>query len=168
MSHGNRGKTLSAEARIKELGIDLPAPLQIPPGVSVPLAMIKVIGKRVLVSGHGPQETDGSIAQPLGQVGTDITPEQAAEAARKTALAMCGTIRREIGDLDRIKSWVKVLGMVNSAPDFTGQSAVINGFSDQIIEIFGEECGMATRSAVGMAQLPFGIPVEVEAELELF
>ena len=159
---------MSAEARIEELGIDLPAPLQIPPGVSVPLAMIKVIGKRVLVSGHGPQETDGSIAQPLGQVGTDITPEQAAEAARKTALAMCGTIRREIGDLDRIKSWVKVLGMVNSAPDFTGQSAVINGFSDQIIEIFGEECGMATRSAVGMAQLPFGIPVEVEAELELF
>ena len=159
---------MSAEARIEELGIDLPAPLQIPPGVSVPLAMIKVIGKRVLVSGHGPQETDGSIAQTLGQVGTDITPEQAAEAARKTALAMCGTIRREIGDLDRIKSWVKVLGMVNSAPDFTGQSAVINGFSDQIIEIFGEECGMATRSAVGMAQLPFGIPVEVEAELELF
>ena len=159
---------MSAEARIEELGIDLPAPLQIPPGVSVPLAMIKVIGKRVLVSGHGPQETDGSIAQTLGQVGTDITPEQAAEAARKTALAMCGTIRREIGDLDRIKSWVKVLGMVNSAPDFTGQSAVINGFSNQIIEIFGEECGMATRSAVGMAQLPFGIPVEVEAELELF
>ena len=134
----------------------------------MPLALIKVIGKRVLVSGHGPQELDGSIAQPLGQVGTDVTPEQAAEAARKTALAMCGTIRREIGDLDKIKSWVKVLGMVNSAPDFTGQSAVINAFSDQIIEIFGEECGMATRSAVGMAQLPFGIPVEVEAELELF
>ena len=158
---------MSAEARIKELGLVLPEPLQIPPGLNVPLAMIKVLGKRVIVSGHGGQEADGAISQPLGKVGAEVSAEQATEIARKAALAMCGTIKREIGDLDKIKYWVKVLGMVNSAPDFTGQSAVINGFSEQIIEIFGEECGMATRSAVGMGQLPFGIPVEVEAELEL-
>ena len=155
------------EQRIKDLGLVLPAPLQIPPGVNVPLAMIKVLGKRVLVSGHGPQEADGSIAQPLGQVGAEVTVEQAAEAARKVALAMLGTIQREIGDLDRIDCWVKVFGMVNSAPGFTGQTPVVNGFSEQIIEIFGDECGLATRSAVGMAGLPFGIPVEVEAELQL-
>lgn len=155
------------EQRIRDLGLVLPAPLQVPPGVNVPLAMIKVLGKRVLVSGHGPQEADGSIAQPLGQVGAEVTVEQAAEAARKVALAMLGTIQREIGDLDRIDCWVKVFGMVNSAPGFTGQTPVVNGFSQQIIEIFGDECGLATRSAVGMAGLPFGIPVEVEAELQL-
>lgn len=155
------------EKRIEELGLVLPAPLQIPPGLKVPLVMIKVLGKRVVVSGHGAQEENGSISQPLGRVGEDVSIEQATELAGKAALAMVGTIQREIGDLDRIKYWVKVLGMVNSAPDFTGQSTVINGFSDQIIDIFGEECGKATRSAVGMGQLPFGIPVEVEAELEL-
>lgn len=159
---------MSPEARIAKLGLTLPGPLQVPAGISVPLVMVKVLDKRVVVSGHGPQEADGSIAQPLGQVGSDVSPEQAVEAARKTALAMCGTLKRELGDLDRIKQWVRVFGMVNSAPDFTGQSAVINGFSEQVIEVFGEDRGLATRSAVGMAQLPFGIPVEVEAELELF
>ncbi|MFK7957560.1 MAG: RidA family protein [Lysobacterales bacterium] len=129
--------------------------------------MTKILGKRVVVSGHGAQEVDGAIAQPLGRVGESVTQEQATELARKTAMSMIGTLARELGDLDRIKSWVKVFGMVNSAPDFTGQTPVINGFSQQIIDIFGEECGMATRSAVGMAQLPFGIAVEVEAELEL-
>ena len=157
----------SAEQRIKELGLILPAPLQIPPGMNVPLAMIKVLGKRVLVAGHGPQEADGAIARPLGQVGQEVSIEEATEAARKAALAMVGTIERAIGDLDRIDCWVKVFGMVNSAPGFTGQSTVINGFSELIIDIFGDACGKATRSAVGMAQLPFGIPVEVEAELQL-
>lgn len=158
---------MSAESRIKELGLALPAPLQIPPGVDVPLAMLKIVGKRVIVSGHGPQEADGSIAQPLGQVGAEVTLEQGVEAARKTALAMVGTLQRELEDLDRIKSWVKVLGMVNSAPGFNQQTPVINGFSNQIIEIFGRESGMAARSAIGVAHLPFSIPVEVEAELEL-
>lgn len=159
--------TGEVEQRLQELGLEIPAPLQIPPGMSVPLAFIKVMGTRVIVAGHGPQEQDGSIAQPLGRVGEDVTQEQAIEAARKVALSMIGTIQREIGDLDRVKSWVKVLGMVNSAPDFTGQTPVINGFSELIIDVFGDECGRAARSAVGMAQLPFGIPVEVEAELEL-
>jgi enamine deaminase RidA (YjgF/YER057c/UK114 family) len=153
--------------RIADLGLVLPAPLQIPPGLDVPLVMVKIIGKRLLISGHGPQDDDGSIAQPLGQVGSELTIEQGTEAARKTALTMVGTLERELGDLDRIKSWVKVFAMVNSAPGFNQQVSVINGFSLQIIEIFGKESGMATRSAVGMAQLPFSIPVEVEAELEL-
>lgn len=158
---------MSVEARTKELGLALPAPLQIPPGVDVPLAMVKVIGKRIIVSWHGPQEEDGSIALPLGQLGAELSVEEGVEAARKTALSMVATLRRELGDLDRIKSWVKVLGMVNSAPGFNQQTPVINGFSHQIIDLFGRESGMAARSAIGVAQLPFGIPVEVEAELEL-
>ena len=155
------------EQRIEKLGLVLPEPLKVPPGVKVALAPVKVLGKRVLVSGHGPQEADGSVARPLGQVGADVTVEQAVEAARKVALAMLGSIQRAIGDLDRIDCWARVFGMVNSAPGFAGQSVVINGFSEQVVEIFGEECGLATRSAVGMAALPFGIPVEVEAELQL-
>ena len=160
--------TINPDEKVSELGIALPGPLPIPPGMDVPLAFIQVIGKRVLVSGHGPQETDGSIAQPLGKLGADLTVEQGAEAAYKTALAMLGTIQREIGELNKIKRWVKVLGMVNSAPEFTDQISVINGFSNTIIDIFGRECGLCTRSAVGMASLPFGIPVEVEAELEMY
>ena len=158
---------MSIAKRIEELGIVIPEALQVPPGIEVPLVMLKVVDKRVIVSGHGPQEADGSIAQPLGQLGAELTLEQGVEAARKTALSMVGTLQRELGDLDQIKSWVRVFGMVNSAPGFNQQTPVINGFSNQVIEIFGKECGMAARCAVGMAQLPFSIPVEVEAELLL-
>ena len=157
----------SIDQRIKDLGLVLPAALRIPPSVEAPLAMMKVLGKRVLVSGHGPQTDDGAIAQPLGQLGADLSVEQGVEAARRAALAMLGTLQRELGSLDAIRSWVRVFGMVNSAPGFTGQTAVVNGFSKTIIEVFGRERGLATRSAVGMAALPFGIPVEIEAELEL-
>ncbi len=155
------------DKRISQLGVILPEPLQVPPGLDVPLVMVKLVGRRAIVSGHGPQNDDGSIAEPLGQVGGDVTLEEGIEAARRTARTMVGTLKRELGDLDRIESWVKVFGMVNSAPGFNQQVAVINGFSNQIIEIFGHEIGMAARSAVGMAQLPFSIPVEVEAELLL-
>ncbi|MBT3622833.1 MAG: RidA family protein [Gammaproteobacteria bacterium] len=158
---------MSADQKVRELGLVLPPPLQLPPGVAVPLVMVKVIDKRVIVSGHGPQNDDGSIAEPLGQVGGDVTLEEGVEAAKRVALTMMGTLQRELGSLDEIKSWVKVFGMVNSAPGFTGQTPVINGFSQTIIEVFGEEVGLAARSAVGMAGLPFNIPVEVEAELEL-
>jgi hypothetical protein len=158
---------MSADQKVKELGLVLPPPLQLPPGVAIPLVMVKVIDKRVIVSGHGPQNDDGSIAEPLGQVGGDVTLEEGVQAAKRVALTMMGTLQRELGSLDEIKSWVKVFGMVNSAPGFTGQTPVINGFSQTIIEVFGEEVGLAARSAVGMAGLPFNIPVEVEAELEL-
>ena len=157
----------SIDQRIVELGLTLPGPLQMPPNVVVPLSMVKVVGKRVLVSGHGPQNDDGSIAEPLGQVGKDLDLEQGVAAARRVALTMLGSLQRELGSLDRIKEWVKVFGMVNSAPGFTGQTPVINGFSNLIVEVFGESRGLPVRSAVGMAGLPFNIPVEIEAELSL-
>jgi enamine deaminase RidA (YjgF/YER057c/UK114 family) len=159
---------MTPEQRLEELGLEPTAELQLPPGFSVPLVMVKQSGNMLYVSGHGPLHTDGSIAQELlGKVGTDLTPEQGVEAARMTALAMLGTLKRELGELSRIKSWVKVLGMVNSAPDFAGQTPVINAFSELIIDVFGEECGTAARSAVGMASLPMNIPVEVEAVIEV-
>ena len=117
---------------------------------------------------HVLDAADGSVATHLlGTVGAELTAEQGMEAARLTALAMIGTLQRELGELSRVKAWTKVLGMVNSAPDFTGQTPVINAFSELVIDVFGAECGTAARSAVGMASLPMNIPVEVEAILEL-
>ena len=155
------------EERLAELGLVLPAPLQLPPGAALPFAWVRIAGSRVLISGHGPTNADGSLAKPLGKVGRDLTQEQGYAAARLVALAILGSLKRELGDLDRIASWTRAFGMVNSAPGFNRQPAVINGFTDLIIEVFGPDRGTHARSAVGMAELPFDIPVEVEAEAEL-
>jgi enamine deaminase RidA (YjgF/YER057c/UK114 family) len=154
------------ETRLRELGLVLPPPVQAPPGVRLPFTPVRVVGDRALVSGHGPQDPDGSIAGPLGKLGADLTVEQGYHAARLTALSMLGSLARELGDLDRITAWVRVFGMVSSAPGFVSQPAVINGFSDLVLELFGE-AGAHARSAVGMAELPFNLPVEVEAEVRI-
>ena len=155
------------EQRLQDLGITLPRPLQQPPGVELPFPWVRIAGTRALISGHGPTNQDGSLAQPLGKVGRDVSQEQAYVAARLTGLAILGSLQRELGDLDRIAAWVRVFGMVNSAPGFKNQPAVINGFTDLIIEIFGPTKGAHARSAVGLAELPFNIPVEIEGEVEL-
>ena len=155
------------EQRLRELGLVLPEPLKMPPGATLPFPWVRVIGARALISGHGPTNADGSLATPLGKVGRDLTPEQAYQAARLTGLAILGSLHRALGDLDRIGSWVRVFGMVNAAPGFDRMPAVINGFSDLILELFGAEAGAHARSAVGMAELPFGIPVEIEGEVAL-
>jgi hypothetical protein len=128
---------------------------------------VRVVGSRALISGHGPTNADGSLALPLGKVGTEVTEEQAYIAARLTGLAILGSLKRELGSLDRIACWSRVFGMVNSAPGFNRQPAVINGFTDLIVSVFGSERGSHARSAVGLAELPFRIPVEIEGEVEL-
>lgn len=155
------------EERLSALGLVLPLPLQTPPGVILPFQFVRVTGSRAFIAGHGPTNADGSLAAPLGKVGGDVTLEQAHAAARLTALAILGSLKRELGDLDRIVAWNRVFGMVNSAPGFNRQPAVINGFSDLILEVFGHTIGAHSRSAVGMAELPFDIPVEIEGEVEL-
>lgn len=155
------------EQRLQALGLVLPPPLTPPPGVVLPFEFVHVVGPRVLVSGHGPQNPDGSFALPLGKLGREVSVEQGYAAARLTALAVLGSLKRALGDLDRVTSWVRVFGMVNSAPGFNRQPAVINGFSDLILELYGPDVGAHARSAVGMAELPFDIPVEIEAELLL-
>jgi len=156
------------EERLRALGLALPPPIQLPPGIVFPFAFVRIVGRRALISGHGPQNPDGSLAQPLGKVGREVSIEQGYVAARLTALSILGSLARALGDLDRIAAWGRVFGMVNSAPGFNRQPMVINGFSDLILELFGAETGAHSRSAVGMAELPFDIPVEIEAELELF
>ena len=155
------------EAKLAAMGLLLPAPLVLPPGVTLPFPWVKVHGHRAFVSGHAPQNPDGTLATPLGKVGLDVTLEQAAAAARLTALSILGSLQRELGDLDRVTSWLRVFGMVNSAPGFYRQPVVINGFTELIVELYGPERGRHARSAVGMAELPFGIPVEIEAEVAI-
>ncbi|MBX3647625.1 MAG: RidA family protein [Rhodocyclaceae bacterium] len=154
------------EERLSALGLVLPPPLQPPPGVVLPFQFVRLLGNRACISGHGPQNADGSLAQPLGKLGREVSVEQGYAAARLTALAVLGSLQRALGDLDRITAWTRVFGMVNSAPGFNKQPSVINGFSDLILELFGPDIGAHSRSAVGLAELPFDIPVEIEGEVE--
>jgi enamine deaminase RidA (YjgF/YER057c/UK114 family) len=156
---------MKVEERLALLGLVLPPPVQAPPGVRLPFTPVRIIGDRAFVSGHGPQLPDGSIAGPFGKVGADVTVEEAYASARLTALSMLGSLQRALGDLDRV-TWARVFGMVASAPGFDRQPSVINGFSDLILDLFGD-AGAHARSAVGMAELPFGLPVEIEAEVAI-
>ncbi len=128
---------------------------------------MRVYENRAYIAGHGPLNPDGSLAGPFGKVGAEVSPEQAYQAARLTALAILGDLKRELGDLDRVRAWLRVFGMVNSAPGFNQQPNVINGFSDLILELYGPVVGQHARSAVGMAELPASIPVEIEAEVAI-
>lgn len=155
------------DAKLTELGLTLPDPIQVPEGMVLPFSWVRVRGSRVYVSGHVALNRDGSVAGPFGKVGAEITEEQGYEAARLTGLAILGDLKREIGDLDRVTAWLRVFGMVNTAPGFNRFPMVINGFSDLIIAVFGPDIGDHSRSAVGMAGLPFDTPVEIEAEVEI-
>ena len=155
---------MAIDQKLAELGLELPAPTSIPNGVRLPFRWVRVVGKRVTISGHGPSLPDGSIAGPFGKVGRDVTLEQAYDAAKLTALGMLASLRRELGSLDHI-TWQRAFGMVNVAPGFQSTPGVINGFSDLILSVFGQERGQHSRSAIGVAELPFNIPVEIEAEV---
>lgn len=151
---------MSAEQRFAALQLQLP-PAPKPAGVYKPIVQV---GSLLYVSGHGPLKADGTLI--TGKLGADMTEEQGKFAARQVGLTILATLRSQLGSLDRIKRVVKVLGMVNSTPDFTRHPQVINGFSELFREIFGEE-GVGARSAVGMGSLPSQIAVEIELILEL-
>ncbi len=152
---------MSAEARLKELGLTLPPPGK-PVGSYVPAVQA---GNLLFLSGHGPFDSQGRVTA-QGKVGRTMTTEQANAVARQVALNILASVRQHLGSLDRVKRIVKVLGMVNCVDGFTESPKVINGFSDCLVEIFGE-AGRHARSAVGVAELPAGIPVEVEMVIEV-
>ena len=151
---------MSPSQKLEAMGVVLP-PAPPPAGVYKP---VLVVDNFLYVSGQGPMQNDGSLM--VGRAGDDLNLEQAKEAARQVGLTMLSTIVTHFGELDRIKRVVKVLGMVNSTPEFGQQPLVINGFSELMAEVFGPEHGVGVRSAVGM-MLPGNIPVEIEAMFEL-
>jgi enamine deaminase RidA (YjgF/YER057c/UK114 family) len=151
------------EARLKELQITLP-PAPKPVAKYKPAVQV---GNVLYVSGHGPARVDGN-SPVAGRLGDDLTLEQGKEAARLVGLAILSTVRNTLGSLDRVKRLVKTLGMVNATADFKDQPQVINGFSELMAEVFGDDAGVGARSAVGMGSLPANIPVEVECIFEVF
>ena len=158
---------MSPDEKIKALGLVFPEPVKVPSNLKLPFSWVRVRGNRAFVSGHLALNPDGSVCEFSGKVGAEISIEQAYQAARLTGLAILSSLKRELGSLDRITAWLRVLGMVNAAPGFVQMPQVINGFSDLIIEVFGKDRGDHCRSAVGLAELPFGAPVEIEAEVEI-
>jgi enamine deaminase RidA (YjgF/YER057c/UK114 family) len=152
----------TAEARLKELNITLPAPGR-------PMARYKMavrVGNVLYVSGHGPAKITDSTPV-YGRVGADLTLDQGKESARAVGLAILSTVRDQLGSLDKVVRLVKTLGMVNCTPDFKEQPQVINGFSELMAQVFGEDAGVGARSAVGMGSLPTNIAVEIEAIFEV-
>jgi len=151
---------MGAEARLKELGITLPQP-----GTPVANYIPSVrVGNLLFLAGHGPLRDGQATAR--GKLGKDLSVEDGYKVAREVGLNLLASARAALGSLDKVKRLVKVLGMVASAEGFNDQPKVINGFSDLMVEIFGEN-GRHARSAVGMAELPMGIPVEIEMILEV-
>jgi len=162
-----KGGTMLPEERIEELNLVLPETVKVPAGLRIPFVWVRTQGNRAFVSGHIALNPDGSIYEVRGKVGGEVSIEEGYQAARLTGLAMLSSLREELGSLDRVTAWLRVFGMVNVAPGFVQIPAVINGFTDLILEVFGGERGAHSRSAVGVAELPFGAPVEIEAEVEI-
>ena len=149
---------MSPEARLAELGIELPVPPSLP--FAPRLKPVAVHGGLAYLSGNGDLGC-------LGRVGDDVDVERAALAARTTAHLMCRSLRDELGSLDRVERWLKVLVLVRSAAGFGDQPAVANGFTNAIVELWGEERGLCARSAIGVSELPSGLAVEIEALVAL-
>jgi enamine deaminase RidA (YjgF/YER057c/UK114 family) len=152
---------LTAEQKLKQLGLDLGT-------VSAPVAnYVNAVrtGNLLYLAGKGPR-ADANGVRPTGKLGREFTAEQGYQHARSVGLDLLAVMRAELGSLDRVKRVVKVLGMVNAVPEFTDHPKVINGCSDLFVEVLGE-AGKHARSAVGMGSLPMGIPVEIEAIVEV-
>lgn len=158
---------MKVEAKLAERGLLLPQKMVTGTEIKLPFVDARVSGNRVFISGHAPLNPDGTLADPRGKVGAEVSLEDAYLQAQRTMLAMLADLQRAIGDLDRVTAWLRLFGMVNVAPGFNLTPAVINGASDLLLDLYGPEIGGHARSAVGMAALPFDIPVEIEAELEI-
>ena len=152
---------MSNEARVAQLELELP-PAPKPVAVYKPLV---IAGNMAYVSGHGPLKPDKTLI--TGRVGADLDLAAGKAAARQTGLAILATLREQLGSLDRVKRVIKVLGMVNSTPNFGEHPAVINGCSELFADVFGRDNGIGARSAVGMGSLPGNIAVEIEAIFEI-
>lgn len=155
------------EQRLTEVGVELPPAVEPPPGFAFSFAWVRLSAGRAFVSGHGAQAADGGLIGPFGRVPSEVSLEAAQRSARDAGVSMLGSLRRALGDLDRISAWQMVFGMVNADPGYPETTNVVNGFSDFVVEVFGHEVGHHARMAVGMATLPLNHCVIVGAELEV-
>lgn len=155
------------EQRLADLGLHLPPPPAAPPGFKFSFSWARVSGTRAFLSGHGALASDGRPIGPFGKVPSEVPMEEARQSARGAAVAMLGSLKRAVGDLDRVLAWLMVFGMVNADPGYPETTNVINGFSDLILEVYGSDVGHHARMAVGMATLPLNYCVVVGAEVEL-
>ena len=158
---------MRVEDRLREMGLCLPAQAKVPADVVIDFAWARVHDDRVHLSGHGPQAPDGAIVGPFGRVGAEVSPQEAAQAARLAALSAIASLERAIGSLDRVAAWLRVDGFVLSAPGFAQTTNVVNGASRLIVEAFGEEVGRHARTAMGVAATPMSCPVVIAAEIAL-
>jgi hypothetical protein len=155
------------EARLEERGLALPESAKPPPGIELSFAWIRVRGDRTSVSGHGPLKPDGSIAQPFGKVGVDLSPEQGYEAARLTALSVLGGLKRELDDLDRVSAWLMVYGLVNAAAGLRGDDQRDNRLLGLDSGSLRHRSRGARPRGAGVATPPLGLPVSIAAEVEI-
>jgi enamine deaminase RidA (YjgF/YER057c/UK114 family) len=165
------------ETKLADLGLKIPERLKVPSNVKTPFTWVRVRGDKAYISGHGPQNPDGSIAGPFGKVvgvgqevgglEEQVSVEQAYESAKLAGLSILGSLKRELGRLDRVTAWLQVRGMVNTVQGFNQTADVINGFSDLILTLYGPEVGMHARSAVGVQALPLGLTVIIEGLVEI-
>ena len=157
---------MQIEAKLGDLGFILPEPVQLPPGIVLPFAWTRVHGNRIYISGHGPLDRDGTYSGSLGKVPSEVSLEKAQQAAQKAALSVLSSLKRELGDLDRVTAWLMVTGFVNADPGYGQTTLVMNSFSDVVLRLYGSEVGRHARTAIGVAALPFNVPVVVAAEVE--
>jgi enamine deaminase RidA (YjgF/YER057c/UK114 family) len=164
--------------RLEALGLKLPKPWSqatssvrgtriLGPGVEACAEFVRIVDRRVTISGHLPLNDDGAVTGPFERVGAGVTLEQAQSCAARAMLGIFATLVHEIGTLDRVAAWIRIFGMVNAVPDFHDYPSVINPASRLVYDVFGNDIGRHSRLAIGVAGLPFNAPVEIEAEVLL-
>jgi enamine deaminase RidA (YjgF/YER057c/UK114 family) len=158
---------MGADQRVVDLNLILPPPPMLPPGVSIPFEWVRVSSNRVLVSGHGALDSQGAPAGPFGRVPTEVPLADAQSSARAAAVAMLASLQRSLGTLDRIGAWLSVSGFVNTDDDYPHTTAVVNPFSELVLDVFGTDVGAHARTAIGVRALPLNLPVVVAAEVEI-
>jgi enamine deaminase RidA (YjgF/YER057c/UK114 family) len=158
---------MSPTAQLQKLGIKLPQPWVLPPGFVANAQYVRVLGRRVTISGHMPIDDHGRFSGPYGRVGAEVTLDEARFCAERVMLGIFASLVRELGSLDRIGAWVRLFGMVVATPEFQDYPAVINGATELVYRVFGPEAGRHSRVAIAVAGLPLRAPVEIEAEAEL-
>src|SRR5271170_6568538 len=150
---------MGADQRVVDLNLTLPPPPVLPPGISIPFEWARVRGNRVLVSGHGALDIQGAPAGPFGKVPTEVSLAEAQGSARATAIAMFASLQRSLGTLDRIGAWLSVNGFVNADEAYPQTTAVLNPFSELVLDVFGKDVGAHARTAIGVRALPLNLPV---------